>query len=178
MIVSAIAAVSENQVIGRDGDLPWHLPDDMKFFQRTTMGHHVIAGRKNWESIPLKYRPLKGRPNIVVTRSLHYDAPGAAVARSLEEASGDRAKAGDEEAFPDRGGQIYRDAFSKGLVDRVYLTRVHAEIPGDTSFPVLDAAWREVWREEHPPDERHAHAFTFLLLEKMSLDERIKPGSR
>ncbi|MBP6390296.1 MAG: dihydrofolate reductase [Flavobacteriales bacterium] len=167
MIVSAIAAVSENQVIGRDGDLPWHLPDDMRFFQRTTMGHHVITGRKNWESIPLKYRPLKGRTNVVVTRSAHYDAPGALVTTSLEEALAIARKAGDEEPFLIGGGQIYRDAFSKGLVDRVYLTRVHAEIPGDTSFPLLGAAWREVWREEHPADERHAYAFTFLRSEKI-----------
>ncbi len=75
MIVSAIVAVSENGIIGRKGDLPWSLPDDMKFFQRTTMGHHVITGRKNWETIPLKYRPLKGRPNIVVTRDARYTHP-------------------------------------------------------------------------------------------------------
>ncbi|MBK6541732.1 MAG: dihydrofolate reductase [Flavobacteriales bacterium] len=167
MIVSAIAAVSENQVIGRDGDLPWHLPDDMRFFQRTTMGHHVITGRKNWESIPLKYRPLKGRTNVVVTRAADYEAPGALVAGSLEEALEIARKAGEEEAFLIGGGQIYRDAFSKDLVDRVYLTRVHAEIPGDTSFPLLGAAWREVWREEHPADERHGYAFTFLRWEKI-----------
>ncbi|MEO8069399.1 MAG: dihydrofolate reductase, partial [Flavobacteriales bacterium] len=86
MIVSAIAAVSENGIIGRKGDLPWHLPDDMKFFQRTTMGHHVVTGRKNWETIPLKFRPLKGRPNIVVTRDAHYKAPGAVVVTSIAEA--------------------------------------------------------------------------------------------
>jgi len=166
MIVSAIAAVSENQVIGRDGDLPWHLPDDMKFFQWTTMGHYVITGRKNWESIPLKYRPLKGRTNIVVTRSAHYEAPGALVAGSLEEALAIARKAGDEEPFLIGGGQLYREAFAKDLIDRVYLTRVHADIPGDTTFPSLDAAWREVWREAHSADERHAHAFTFLRLEK------------
>ncbi len=170
MIVSAIAAVSENQVIGRDGDLPWHLPDDMKFFQRTTMGHHVITGRKNWETIPLKYRPLKGRTNIVVTRSANYEARGALVAGSLEEALDLARNGGDEEAFLIGGGQIYREALGNDLVDRVYLTRVHAQIQGDTTFPNLDGAWHEVWRQEHPADERHAHAFTFLRLEK-------KPGA-
>ncbi|MBK7555049.1 MAG: dihydrofolate reductase [Flavobacteriales bacterium] len=86
MIVSAAVAVSENGIIGRKGDLPWSLPDDMKFFQRTTMGHHVITGRKNWETIPLKYRPLQGRPNIVVTRDARYNAPGAVVVTSVAEA--------------------------------------------------------------------------------------------
>lgn len=179
MIVSAIAAVSENQVIGRDGDLPWHLPDDMKFFQRTTMGHHVITGRKNWESIPLKYRPLKGRTNIVVTRATNYVAHGAIVAPSLEEALAIARRAGEPEAFLIGGGQIYHEAIAKDLVHLVYLTRVHADIPGDTSFPVLDATWREVWREEHPADAHHEHAFTFLRFEKFPAPgERIKLGSR
>ncbi|MBK6626271.1 MAG: dihydrofolate reductase [Flavobacteriales bacterium] len=166
MIVSAIAAVSANGVIGRDGDLPWHLPDDMAFFQRTTRGHCVITGRLNWESIPVRYRPLKHRTNIVVTRNPAYNAPGAVVVDSLEAALDHARALGEPEAFIIGGGQLYREALAKELVHRIYLTRVHAEIEGDTHFPMLDAGWREVWREEHPADHHHAHPFTFLRLER------------
>lgn len=167
MIVSAIVAVSENGIIGRKGDLPWRLPDDMKFFQRTTMGHHVITGRKNWDSIPLKYRPLKGRPNIVVTRNADFDAPGAVVVGSLHEALALARHESETEAFIIGGGEIYKEALAARLVDRLYITRVHAHIEGDTHFPtIVDADWKEVWREEHPADAQHAHAFTFLKLER------------
>ena len=167
MIVSAIAAVADNGTIGRDSDLPWHLPDDLKYFQRTTSGHHIITGRKNYETIPEKYRPLKDRVNIVVTRNAAYDAPGAVVLGSLEEAL-DRARQGDEtEVFIIGGGQIYREALAKGVVDRLYLTLVHADVVGDTHFPVIDPAdWQELSREAHPADARHAHAFSFVVLER------------
>ena len=166
MIVTAIVAASENGVIGREGDLPWHLPDDMKFFQRTTRGHHVITGRKNHESIPEKYRPLKDRTNLVVTRTPGYVAFGAVVVNSLEEALALARWNGEQEAFIIGGGQIYAEAFRLGVVDRVYLTTVHAQVEGDTHFPDLDERWKETWREEHAADERHAHAFTFRLLER------------
>lgn len=167
MIISAIAAVANNGTIGRDSDLPWSLPDDLKYFQRTTRGHHVITGRKNYETIPEKYRPLKDRVNIVVTRNAAYDAPGAMVLGSLEEAL-DRARQGGEtEVFIIGGGQIYREALAKGLVDRLYLTLVHADIVGDTHFPVIDPAdWQELSREAHAADARHAHAFSFVVLER------------
>jgi dihydrofolate reductase len=167
MIVSAIAAVADNGTIGHDGDLPWHLPDDMKYFMRTTRGHYVITGRKNYESIPEKYRPLKDRVNIVVTRNTEHAAPGAVVLGSLEDAL-DRARQGGEtEVFIIGGGQIYREALAKGLVDRLYLTLVHADIVGDTHFPVIDPAdWQELSREAHPADARHAHAFSFVVLER------------
>jgi len=170
MIISAIAAVSENGIIGHQGDLPWSLPDDMAWFQRHTMGHHVITGRKNYESIPMRFRPLKGRVNLVVTRNAAYDAPGAIVAPSIEAAL-DIARAGGEtEAFVIGGGEVYADAFAKNLVQRLYLTRVHAHLKGDTRFPrVTPAEWQELTRQPHPADERHAHAFSFLIL------ERIKP---
>lgn len=166
MIVSVIAAVAENGVIGRNGDLPWHLPDDLKFFQRTTLGHHVIMGRKNWESIPLKYRPLKDRTNIVVTRQKDYEAFGAVVVGSIEEALVLAEQDDDDEAFVVGGGEIYVQAFRSGKVDRVYLTRVHALVEGDTRFPELGAAWHEGWQEKHQADARHAYAFTFTRLEK------------
>jgi dihydrofolate reductase len=167
MIVSAIAAVADNGTIGIDGDLPWHLPDDLKYFQRVTRDHHVITGRKNYESIPEKYRPLKDRVNIVVTRNAEYKAPGALVMGSLEEALAHAQAAGEPEAFVIGGGQIYRDAIGKGLVDRLYLTLVHADIAGDTHFPVIDPAdWTEQQRVHHDADARHAHAFSFVVLDR------------
>ena len=172
MKVTAIVAAAENGTIGREGDLPWHLPDDMKFFQRTTRGHHVITGRKNYESIPVRFRPLKDRVNVVVTRDRDYQAPGAVVVNSLEEALEHAGSQHETEAFIIGGGQIYREAIAKGLVHTVLLTRVHAQVEGDTRFPELPpAAWKEVWREEHPADDRHAHAFSFVRL------ERIEPSA-
>nr|AIA12515.1 Dihydrofolate reductase [uncultured bacterium] len=167
MIISAIAAVADNGVIGRDNDLPWHLPDDMKYFQRVTMGHPVITGRRNFESIPPKYRPLKGRLNIVVTHDAEYDAPGAAVVTSLDAAL-DRAKQEPgNEIFVIGGGQIFKEALGSDRIDRLYLTLVHAIIQGDTLFPVIDPMdWVERSREHHEADERHAHPFSFVVLDR------------
>lgn len=167
MIVSAIAAVADNGTIGVNGDLPWHLPDDLKYFMRTTRGHHVITGRKNYESIPDKYRPLKDRVNLVVTRNADHEAPGAVVVGSLQEALEYARSAGETEAFVIGGGQIYKEAFAAHVVQRLYLTLVHSDIAGDTQFPLIDPAdWREVKREYHPPDDRHAFGFSFVLLER------------
>ncbi len=168
MIVSAIAAVAKNGTIGRDGDLPWHLPDDLKYFQLTTRGHHVITGRKNYESIPAKYRPLKDRVNIVVTHDREYAAPGAIVVHSVEEALAFARIHGEVETFIIGGGQIYREAMEKDLVDRIHITRVHAQVAGDTRFPELnERAWRKISSTEHAADERHAHAFTIIVLDRI-----------
>lgn len=166
MIISAIAAVAENGVIGSKGQLPWNLPDDMKFFQRTTLNHHVITGRKNYESIPERFRPLRDRVNIVVTRTHNYQAPGAWVCASLEAAI-DLAHAADQKAvFIIGGGEIYREAFEKKLVKRLYLTTVHAKPKGDVKFPDIGNGWKEVWTERHEADERHAFAFTFRVMQR------------
>ena len=168
MIVSAIAAVAPNGIIGSNGDLPWHLPDDLKYFQRITKGHHVITGRKNYESIPAKYRPLKDRVNIVVTRNMNYDAPGALVVDSLASGLEVAHLANEQEAFIIGGGQIYREALTMRLVDRLYLTLVHSDVEGDTHFPPLDPVeWEEVERTRHEADERHAFAFSFVVLHRI-----------
>lgn len=166
MILSAIAAVAENGVIGDHGQLPWNLPDDMKFFQRTTLNHHVITGRKNYESIPERFRPLRDRVNIVVTHDAGYKAPGAIIAGSLEAAIDLAEKAGQKEAFIIGGGQLYKEAFSKGLVQRLYLTTVHGKPKGDVKFPAIGKDWKEIWSERHEADERHAFAFTFKVLHR------------
>lgn len=167
MIISAIVAVSDNGIIGRDSDLPWHLPDDMKFFQRTTRGHHIITGRKNYETIPAKYRPLKDRVNIVVTRNKNYSAEVAVVAHSLNAAIKLAHKAGEEEVFIIGGGEIYKEALEHKLIDRLYITEVHAHIEGDTRFPTIDPEqWREVSRELHRTDEKHEIPFSFVVLDR------------
>jgi dihydrofolate reductase len=166
MIISVIAAVAENGVIGKEGTLPWNLPDDMKFFQRTTLNHHVICGRKNYESIPQRFRPLRDRVNIVVTRDASYEAPGAIVCHSLDAALDIARAAEQKEVFIIGGGQLYAQAFEAKLVDRIYLTTVHAKVDGDVLFPEIGKGWKKVWTEEHKADARHAYAFTFAVLQR------------
>ena len=122
MRVSIIVAVSENGVIGKDNDLIWHMPTDMKFFKETTKSHHVIMGRKNFESIPHKFRPLPGRTNIIVTRQLDYNAESCIVVNSIEEALLIAKKNGEEEAFIIGGGEIYKLALRKILFIK-YITQ-------------------------------------------------------
>jgi dihydrofolate reductase len=160
MRVSLIAAVAENGVIGRNNDLPWRLPADLRRFRRLTLGHPVLLGRRNYESIG---RPLPGRTNIVLTRRAGYAAPGCTVVHSLDEALA--AAAGADEVFVAGGAEIYAQALERA--QRFYLTRVHAEVPGDTRFPEVDwSRWRETARERHEPDAEHAYAYSFITLER------------
>lgn len=159
--ISIIAALAENGVIGRDNRLPWHLPDDLKHFRRLTIGHPVIMGRRNYESLG---RPLPDRLNIVVTRDPGYAAPGCRVAHSLAQAF--EAAAGAGEIFVIGGGELYAQTLERA--DRLYLTCVHARVEGDTRFPDFDpGAWREVERVRHEADDRHPYAFSFVTLERL-----------
>ena len=164
MIVTLVVAVSKNGVIGRAGGLPLRLPADLRHFKATTMGHHVIVGRKTWDSIG---KALPGRTWIVVTRDPAFSAPGGVVvARSLSAALDHARGAGEDEAMIAGGGELYRLALP--LADRIWLTRVEAEVDGDVTFPPLDpAAWREVDRHSHPADERHALPFAICRLERV-----------
>jgi dihydrofolate reductase len=168
MTVSLIVAVSENGVIGKDNDLIWHLPKDMKFFKDTTMGHHVIMGRKNFESIPHKYRPLPDRTNIVITRQSEYKAKGCIVVNSVEAALEIAKKNGDIEPFIIGGGQIYKIALEANLVDKIYLTKVRHSFEGDTFFPELNTDWKQIERIDCKSDEKHAHDYSFLTFEKIN----------
>jgi dihydrofolate reductase len=169
MILSLIAAVAANKVIGKDNKLVWSLPRDMKYFMETTSGHYVITGRKNFESIPEKFRPLPNRTNIIVTRQPGYKAQGAIIAHSLEEAL-QRAKSGGEsEVFIIGGGEIYRQSI--GLADRIYITEVKGIFSGDTYFPDFNILeWKEISRVRNLPDVKHAYAFDFVLLERTKND--------
>lgn len=166
MIISAIAAVSKNFVIGRDNDLPWNLPDDMKFFMQTTKGHHCIMGRKNYESIPEKFRPLPNRTNIVVTRQKTFRAPGCIVVNSMDRAVDIARNNGETEVFIIGGADIYRAGMA--VTQRMYLTEIQAEVQGDVFFPSYDKAqWKETKRIHHAADEKHAYAFDFVIYEKL-----------
>ena len=162
MTVSLIVAVSSNGVIGRDGDLPWYLPADLKRFKRTTMGHHLIIGRRTWEEVG---KPLPGRTMVVVTRSRRLVPDGAQVVRSVEQAL--ELAAADDEPFIGGGSQIYTIALARDLVDRIYLTRIHAEVEGDTFFPDVDLdEWELVSEEHHEADEKNEFDYSFLVYER------------
>jgi dihydrofolate reductase len=165
MIISLIAAIGENNVIGVDGDLPWHLPDDMKFFSQTTRGHHVLMGRKNFDSIPEKYRPLPARPNIVVTRNSAFEAAGVDVVSSIE-AGIERARSkGEEELFIIGGGEIYKQTID--LADRLYVTHVAAHIDGHAFFPAFNPEeWNIRVLQDHPKDDVHNFPFRICLYSK------------
>jgi dihydrofolate reductase len=164
MVVSLIVAVSANGVIGRDGDLPWYLPADLRHFKRTTMGHHLIIGRRTWEEVG---KPLPGRTMVVVTRSRRFDPEGAHVVHSVEGAIDVAAATGDDEPFIGGGAQIYRLALGRDLVDRIYLTRIHAEVEGDTRFPDIDFDdWNLLTEEHHEADEKNKFPYSFLVYER------------
>ena len=166
MKVSLIVAVAENGVIGKDNDLVWHLPKDIRFFKETTMGHYVIMGRKNFESIPHKYRPLPNRINIVITRQSEYNAEGCIIVDSVEAALKIAKNNGDIEPFIIGGGQIYKIALEENLVDKIYLTKVHHSFDGDTFFPELSSDWKETNKTENKADEKHKYNYDFITLEK------------
>lgn len=163
MKISLIVAAAENNVIGKDNDLPWRLPDDMKFFVRTTKGHHILIGRKNLESFG---KLLPNRTNVVLTRDKSYRFEGAEIFHDLNEAVDFAKNNGENELMIIGGGEIYKQAM--GIADRIYLTRVHTEIEGDTLFPELGLEWKEVSSEYHPKDEKHVFDFTFKVFEKNS----------
>jgi len=169
MKVSIIAAVANNRAIGKDNKLLWHLPDDLRFFKETTLGHPVITGRRNYESIPEKYRPLKGRENIVLTSNSNYEAPGARLANSLEEAIEIARGLDEEEIFVMGGGKVYYEAIKKDLVDRMYLTLVRADFDADTFFPNWEQQkWKELECDHHPKDEKHDYSFDICVFDRVS----------
>ena len=166
--VSLIVAIAANHVIGKDNDLIWFLPKDLNYFKYTTAGHHVIMGRKNYFSIPEKFRPLPLRTNIVVTRQKDIvKDEGVVVVSSLEEGIKYALEAGDKEPFVIGGGQIYNYALANGLIDRMYITQVHRDFEGDTFFPHFDEnKWQKVSTEHIDADHRHETSFSFEVYER------------
>ncbi len=162
MTLSIVVAMARNRVIGRDNDLPWRLPEDLKRFKALTMGKPMVMGRKTFESIG---RPLPGRTTIVVSRQAGLQIPGCVVVDSIDAAI--RAADGAPEIMLVGGAQLYSEALPR--VNRIYLTRIHADVEGDTLFPLLDPTeWRETVVGSHAADERHAYAFTYVNLERVA----------
>ena len=166
MIVSGIAALSKNKVIGKNNDLPWRLPDDMKFFMETTKGHHVVMGRKNYDSLHDRFKPLPDRTNIVITRQKDFKAPGCTVLNAIEPALEMARRNSEQECFIIGGAEIYRLAMP--YTSRLYLTEIDAVVEGDTFFPELNADdWKEVSRKRHPADLRHPYAFEIVVYDRI-----------
>jgi dihydrofolate reductase len=167
MIVSAIAAMARNRVIGKNNDLPWRLPDDMKFFMETTKGHHVIMGRKNYDSLHDKYKPLPQRTNIVITRQEDFAAPGCIVLHAVQPALEIAKTNSEPECFIIGGAEIYKLAMP--YTTRLYLTEIEADIEGDTYFPEYDKSqWKEISRKHHPADARHPYAFDIVVYDRIN----------
>jgi len=164
MRISLIVAIADNGVIGAENALPWRLPNDLRRFKRFTMGHHLLIGRRTFDSIG---RPLPGRRMLVLTRGEPRLPDGVGAVGSLEEALAIAGTAGDEEPFVAGGGEIYGLALPQS--DRIYLTRVHTEPDGDVRFPPVNwQAWRLRFRQEHRQDERHSAAHTFEIYDRRS----------
>lgn len=160
--ISLVVAASENKAIGKDNQLLWHLPNDMKFFKNTTWGMPVIMGRKTFESLG---KPLSGRINIVITRQSDWNADGVSVAGSMDDALKAVALTDAKEAYILGGGQIYEQTMS--IADRIYLTRVHTQIEGDTFFPEVDTKQFELISSlPFEADEKHAYAYTFEVWQR------------
>jgi len=161
MKISIIVAMADDRVIGRDGQLPWHLPADLKHFKQTTMGKPILMGRKTYESIG---RPLPGRTNIVITRDSTYTAEGCVVVTSIEAAM---AAAGEQDEVMVVGGaELYRQLLPRA--ETLYMTRVHAVFDGDIRFPVIsNSDWHQVARSDYEADENNPHDYSFIRLERI-----------
>ena len=167
MIISAIVAVSENGVIGKDNDIPWRLSSDMKYFRRTTLNHHVITGRNNFLSIG---RPLHKRTNVIITRNLFYAVENCLIAHSVEDALQVALDNGEEEVFIIGGAKIYE--LSQSFWDKLYLTRVHAKVDGDVLFPEVNMKeWTLVSSEAQQADEKNEFDYTFEVYDKIKTED-------
>ena len=163
MRISAIAAMSANRVIGKDNQIPWYLPADLKFFKRTTLGHHVIMGRKNYVSIG---RPLPGRINILITRNPFFISSGCTITHSLEEALTVAHTAGEQEVFILGGGEVYQLALP--FIERIYLTTIDLFVEGDVYFPELNPEhWIITSEERFLPDPKNTYSFMIQVLDRI-----------
>lgn len=159
-MITIIAAIGEHNELGKNNEMLWHLPDDFKRFKAVTTGHAVIMGRKTFESLGKKALPK--RTNVVITRDRNYEAGCAIVVDSLKKAL---RVVHDPNPFVIGGGEIYRQALN--IADRLDITRVHRVFDADTFFPDVDfTEWKEVSREYHPADDKHAYAFSFITYDK------------
>ncbi len=161
MQVKLIVAMDEERGIGKNNDLMWHLPADMKFFKETTLGHIVVMGRKNWDSIPEKYRPLSGRENVVLTRNTDFTLDSALVFNSLEDALAHFQHENERIVFIIGGGEIYNQALALNCVNEMFITHVEGRFGADTFFPTFnDNEWEIATLAHFPKDDKNQSAFT------------------
>tara|TARA_B100001287_G_scaffold248647_1_gene227970 strand:- start:53 stop:562 length:510 start_codon:yes stop_codon:yes gene_type:complete len=160
MKVSLIVAMDKNRGIGKNNDLMWHLPNDMRFFKETTAHHIVVMGRKNYDSIPEKYRPLPNRKNIILTRNSNFKALGCDVFYSLDDALVAHADEAEKKMYIIGGGQIYSLALAQGVVDEMFITHIHGDYDADTFFPEFnESEWRKKLLFKQEIDDRHKNSF-------------------
>ena len=160
MKVSLIVAMDKNRGIGKNNDLMWHLPNDMRFFKETTAHQIVVMGRKNYDSIPDKYRPLPNRKNIILTRNSDFKAEGCDVFYALDDALGAYVNESEKTIFIIGGGQIYSLALEEGVVDEMFITHIDGDYDADTFFPEFDESeWKKELVFKQAIDDRHKHSF-------------------
>jgi len=166
MKVSLIVAMDRQRGIGKNNDLMWHLPADMKFFKETSTGHIVVMGRKNYESIPERFRPLPNRENAVLSRGEDYQAPGCSVFSSLEACLDHYKNETERTVYIIGGGQIYREAIERNVLTEMFITEVDHTYGADTFFPEIDlSGWTSEVVLEHAADDKHAVGFKILRYE-------------
>jgi dihydrofolate reductase len=163
-MIKLIVAKANNHTIGKDNDLIWHLPADMRFFTQTTKGHVVIMGRRNWDSIPLKYRPLSDRINAVVTRNKSFSHSDCDTFNSVEDAINFyKLNHPDKDIFIIGGGQIYEYVIKNNLIDEMFITHIHHDFDGDTWFPEFEESnWKKEQILDFKKDEKNPHDFTIF----------------
>jgi dihydrofolate reductase len=162
-MVTIIAAIGENNALGKDNDLIWHLPEDLKRFKRTTSGHHILMGRKTFESIG---KPLPNRTSVIITRNKKYIQEGCIVVNSIEKAI--EVSKVDNQIFIIGGAQIYNEAMKENLADRLDITLVHQPFEADVFFPEINLKiWKEISREDFKADEKNKYDFSFVSYEKL-----------
>lgn len=165
MMITIIAAIATNNALGKDNDLIWHLPADLKRFKKVTTGHHILMGRNTFESIG---KPLPNRTTIIITRNKNYFKDGCLVANSIEEAI--KLVENDANIFIIGGAQIYKEAIEKDLVDQLDITQVHQEFEADVFFPQIDlSVWKEVRRENFTADDKNKYDYSFISYQKKTI---------
>lgn len=167
MNISCVVAVGHNNVIGKDNDIPWYLPADLKYFKKITLNHHILMGRNCYDSIG---RPLPKRTNVIITRDPYYISSNCLVAHSIDQALEIAYDNGENEAMIIGGGTIYEQ--TKDLWDRLYITEVDVHADGDIFFPKVDfEQWKLVSEEKHLPDDKNEYAYTFKVYDRIMSNE-------
>ena len=168
MKISLIVAMDAESGIGKNNDLMWHLPADMQFFKTTTKGHVVIMGRKNYDSIPEKFRPLPGRENVILTRQTSFEAKDCLVFHNFKDCLEHYKNETDRTIFIIGGGEIYQQAIAEDFLDEMFITHVNGTFEADTFFPAFEEKnWQKEKLFDQPVDEKHKHSFEVFQYKRL-----------